>query len=141
MLLGAGGVDDGEDAEVIVHEYGHAIQDAQVPGYGATAEGGAMGEAFGDFLAAAYYAPRSRRLRRHLRHGVGRDELQQRPPQPCLRRIDSAKRYPKDIVGAVHTDGELWSAYLWRIREQLGTTPPGALGQQPAPRALDRTSC
>ncbi len=56
MALGAGGVDDGEDAEVIVHEYGHAVQDAQVPGWGATDEGGAMGEAFGDFLAGSFYA-------------------------------------------------------------------------------------
>lgn len=34
MSLGEGGVDDGEDAEVIEHEYGHAIQDDQVPGFG-----------------------------------------------------------------------------------------------------------
>ena len=29
---GKGGVDDAEDDEVIWHEYGHAIQDDQVPG-------------------------------------------------------------------------------------------------------------
>ncbi len=50
--MGAGGVDDGEDAEVILHEYGHAVHDAQVPGWGDTHEGGAMGEGWGDFLAA-----------------------------------------------------------------------------------------
>ena len=31
IQLGTGGVDDGEDADVIVHEYGHAVQDAQNP--------------------------------------------------------------------------------------------------------------
>jgi len=38
---------------VIVHEYGHAIQDDQVPNFGLSSEGGAMGEGFSDYLAAA----------------------------------------------------------------------------------------
>ncbi len=29
IRLGKGGVDDAEDAEVILHEYGHAVHDAQ----------------------------------------------------------------------------------------------------------------
>lgn len=33
ITLGKGGVDDAEDAEVIVHEYGHSVQDNQVPGF------------------------------------------------------------------------------------------------------------
>ena len=36
ITLGKGGVDDAEDAEVIVHEYGHSVQDGQVPGFGTT---------------------------------------------------------------------------------------------------------
>ncbi|MEO6712751.1 MAG: hypothetical protein ABIM89_04895, partial [Mycobacteriales bacterium] len=51
IKLGKGGVDDAEDAEVIVHEYGHAVHDAQVPGFGYTLESGSIGEAFGDYLA------------------------------------------------------------------------------------------
>src|SRR5215208_483428 len=34
IRLGKGGVDDAEDAEVIVHEYGHAVHASQVPGFG-----------------------------------------------------------------------------------------------------------
>jgi zinc metalloprotease ZmpB len=34
ITLGKGGVDDAEDAEVIVHEYGHSVQDGQVSGFG-----------------------------------------------------------------------------------------------------------
>src|SRR5437667_3701551 len=56
LTFGTGGVDDAEDAEIILHEYGHAIQDDQVPGFGATDEGGAMGEGFGDFLAASFFS-------------------------------------------------------------------------------------
>ena len=36
ITFGKGGVDDAEDAEVIVHEYGHSVQDNQVPGFGTT---------------------------------------------------------------------------------------------------------
>ena len=50
LTFGTGGVDDAEDAGIIAHEYGHSIQDNQVPGFGSSAEGGAMGEGFGDFL-------------------------------------------------------------------------------------------
>jgi hypothetical protein len=51
-------VRDAEDAEVIFHELGHAIQDAQVPGL--LNDGGeevrAISEGFGDYWAASYYA-------------------------------------------------------------------------------------
>ena len=39
---------------------------------------------------------------------------------PNLRRVDSTKLYPKDIVGEVHDDGEIWSACLWELRGALG---------------------
>ena len=44
-------MDDAEDAEVVVHEYGHSVQDDQVPGFGSTLQAGSIGEAFGDYLA------------------------------------------------------------------------------------------
>ena len=52
MVLGEGGVDDGEDADVIVHEYGHSMQDQAAPGSLQTQQGGSIGEGFGDYLAA-----------------------------------------------------------------------------------------
>ncbi|MEO6976858.1 MAG: hypothetical protein ABI113_00725, partial [Mucilaginibacter sp.] len=39
---------------------------------------------------------------------------------PCLRRMDSNKKYPRDIVGEEHSDGEIWSACLWEIRAATG---------------------
>ena len=38
LTFGTGGVDDAEDADIILHEYGHAIQDNQVPGFGPSGE-------------------------------------------------------------------------------------------------------
>jgi hypothetical protein len=136
MLFGSGGVDDGEDAEIIVHEYGHAVHDAQVPGWGVSHEGGSMGEGWGDFLAAAYYA-------RSISKGfqdwcVGEwDATSYRDPADgpvCLRRTDETKHYPEDMdrgedifgnptPGDVHLDGEIWSAFLWKLRATLSCVP------------------
>jgi zinc metalloprotease ZmpB len=54
LRFGKGDVDDAEDAEVILHEYGHAIQGDQVPGFGPNPDGGAIGEAFGDYFAVSF---------------------------------------------------------------------------------------
>ena len=51
ITLGKGGVDDAEDAEVVVHEYGHSVQDNQVLGFCSSLQAGSIGEAFGDYLA------------------------------------------------------------------------------------------
>ena len=72
----SGGVDDAEDGDVIMHEYGHSIQDASVarlrPQLGL--QPGALGEGFGDYCggrdvarSVAAHLQRGRRL--HLRLG------------------------------------------------------------------------
>jgi hypothetical protein len=48
LRFGKGGVDDAEDAEVILHEYGHAIHFAQSFSF-ASEEAGAISEGFGDY--------------------------------------------------------------------------------------------
>jgi Zn-dependent metalloprotease len=121
LTFGTGGVDDAEDAEIILHEYGHAIQDDQVPGFGEGRETGAMGEGFGDFLAASFFAdikPSS------MRPTIGNWDATAYSGElpPSLRRLDSNKKYPKDITGEVHNDGEIWSACLWQLRAALGRT-------------------
>jgi hypothetical protein len=50
IRLGKGGVDDAEDGEVILHEYGHAIHFAQNFQF-STEEAGAISEGFGDYWA------------------------------------------------------------------------------------------
>lgn len=119
LTFGTGGVDDAEDAEIILHEYGHAIQDDQVPGFGASHEGGSMGEGFGDFLAASFFADAKPQ---RLRPTVGNWDAvaYSGDDPPALRRLDSNKKYPKDMRGEVHDDGEIWSACLWEIRQALG---------------------
>jgi len=48
--FGTGGVNDAEDGDVAVHEYAHAIQDNQVPGFGVDLQSDAIDEGFGYYV-------------------------------------------------------------------------------------------
>ena len=125
ITLGKGGVDDAEDGEVIVHETGHAVHAAQVPGFGSSEEAGSIGEAFGDYFAVTvgdwvakqYGVPE----REDLACVADWDSTSYTSgPTHCLRRLDMNKHYPQDVVGEVHADGEIWSQALFQIRTALG---------------------
>jgi hypothetical protein len=129
IRLGKGGVDDAEDAEVIVHEYGHAVHASQVPGYGSSLDAGSIGESFGDYLsvtvgldAAAAYA---RPVKTDEACVADWDSVSYTSTTPhCLRRLDRELRV-EDRIGEVHFDGQIWSRALWDIRKgyvKLGLT-------------------
>ncbi|MFJ9577071.1 M4 family metallopeptidase [Streptomyces sp. NPDC101191] len=123
IRFGKGGVDDAEDAEVIVHEYGHAVHEAQVPGFGSSPEAGAIGEAFGDYLAVEVGTDAAARHGWPVRTApacvADWDSVPYSTAPHCLRRVDGDKVYA-DRVGEVHADGEIWSRALWDIRGALG---------------------
>ena len=113
--FGDAGVDVAEDAEVIIHEYGHAILDRQVPNINRD-KGGAIHEGFSDFLAASFLSAVSDGFSDSIVfEWAGSDD-----PEVYTRPVNGNKRYPKDIVGEPHADGEIWSAALWEIFEAIG---------------------
>jgi len=124
IRYGKGGVDDAEDAEVILHEYGHAIHSSQNFSF-ASEEAGAISEGFGDYWAVTVSDVVSKML--------GVPELEPLPcvmdwdstsytstVPHCLRRLDTNLHYPQDLNGEVHHDGQIWSRALWDIRQGLG---------------------
>jgi Zn-dependent metalloprotease len=118
IQFGRGGVDDAEDSEIIWHEYGHAIQDDQVPGFGSSSEAGAIGEGFGDYWAMTNSVPVSA--------GYGLPCIGEWDATSyttgsthCLRRLDGTKT-TDDIRFEVHDDGEIWSRALYDIYQGLG---------------------
>ena len=122
LRFGKGGVDDAEDAEVILHEYGHAMLDSQSTpfgAFGASLEAGAIHEGFGDYWAAtvtAVIAPTP-----DPACIADWDSVSYTASAPhCLRRLDMNLHYPEDLNGRVHHDGQIWSQALWEIRGQLG---------------------
>ncbi len=121
LRFGKGGVDDAEDAEVILHEYGHAMHDSQVPGFGTSLEAGAIGEGFSDYWAvtvADVIAPTP-----DPACVADWDSVSYTSTKPhCLRRVDLNLHYPEDLADQVHADGRIWSRALWDIRNALGHT-------------------
>ncbi len=122
MRFGKGGVDDAEDADVILHEYGHSMMDSQANPFGSFVYAGDTGgicEGFADYWAVtmtSLVAPTPDPA------CIGDwDSVSYTTSTPhCLRRIDRNLHYPEDLTGLVHRDGMLWSRALWDIRSGLG---------------------
>ncbi len=124
LRFGKGGVDDAEDAEVILHEYGHAIHFAQNFSF-ASEQAGAISEGFADYWAVTVADVVSRSLgvpeREPLPCVADWDSTSYTTAVPhCLRRVDTNLHYPADLNGEVHHDGQIWSRALWDIRQALG---------------------
>ncbi|MBO9520037.1 MAG: M36 family metallopeptidase [Nocardioidaceae bacterium] len=120
VRLGKGGVDDAEDAEVIVHEYGHAVHASQVPGFGSSEEAGSIGEAWGDYFAVSVG------LAAAAQYGwpvaadpscpMDWDSTSYTDAPHCIRSFHTGMTVA-DKTGEVHHDGQIWSQALWEIRE------------------------
>jgi hypothetical protein len=124
ITFGKGGVDDAEDAEVIDHEYGHSVQDNQVPGFGSSLDAGSIGEAFGDYLAVEVGLHVAGAPANGLPAAcvADWDSTSYTSDVPhCLRRVDTNLTVA-DRIGEVHFDGQIWSRALWDIRNALGPT-------------------
>jgi len=124
IRYGKGGVDDAEDAEVILHEYGHAIHDAQNFSF-ASEQAGAISEGFSDYWAVTVSDVVAKSLgvpeRESLPCVADWDSTSYTSTVPhCLRRVDLNLHYPADLDGEVHDDGQIWSRALWDIRLALG---------------------
>lgn len=124
LYLGEGKVEDAEDASIIIHELGHAIQEAQVTDWAACDPHlpvRAMGEGFADWLATLFFAEERRKFHQGL---VGDwDAHGYEPPAPSLRQVNSPKTMT-DWAGEEHADGEIWSAALWDLYLKLGGDSP-----------------
>lgn len=121
LTFGTGDVDDAEDGETVLHEFGHALQDAICPDFGQSPEAAAMGEGFGDYFAASFFAGQKPPPYRDAvmtwdgAHGEG--------VPPCVRRVDSRLTYESFDHGPradEHENGQIWSAALWDIWKATG---------------------
>jgi len=119
IRLGKGGVDDAEDAEVIVHEYGHAIHADQVPGYGTSLDAGSIGEAFGDYFGVSVGLAAAKQYRWPVKAEeacpMDWDSTSYTAAPHCIRRFDRNLTVATRR-GEVHYDGQIWSQALWEIR-------------------------
>jgi zinc metalloprotease ZmpB len=117
IAFGTGGVDDAEDADVIWHEYGHAIQYSFSPTWGG-GETAALGEGYSDYWAASHSRAVSQwtpaddqfwwvyKWDGHNSYWSGR-------------RVDDTRMYPFESASP-HVAGQVWSSALMGIRQDLG---------------------
>ena len=137
LSFGEGGTDDAEDADLIVHEYGHAIHEWISPGtFGGafSSQSRAMSEGFGDYWAySAYLAARVASGRDPFCFAdwdarcAGDDPSQQcayTPNTNCLRRLDSTRTMAdyetSEVSGVEHRNGAIWSSALREIHQRAG---------------------
>jgi hypothetical protein len=120
LAFGHGGVDDNEDADVILHEYGHAITESIVPGWGG-GDGGAIGEGFGDYWGASYSSTTTNGRTFHPEwafswDGHGSDTWSGRLLNMTNLTYDSSHVYQahETINGIANYSDQLWSAPLFQ---------------------------
>ncbi len=113
--LGSDGINEAEDATGILHEYGHALLDAQQPRLLDGGDAGAYHEGWAD--AFAFLAT--------LELRTGNDDVDAAclfawpEDLSCLRRVDEDLVYPDDLSQQVHADGRIWSGAVYDVLEAL----------------------
>jgi hypothetical protein len=132
IQYGSGGVDDAEDADVILHEYAHAMQDSQVPNSGVGFEGASIAEGSSDYWAAVMSSLSLRGTTTNTddvcifdwdattwgKFYPGADRF-------CGRRADDGRNLDqaensRSCSADIHCVGQVWSSALWDLRRSLG---------------------
>lgn len=114
LLFGEGGVDDAEDADVIIHEYGHAITHSASPYTNNGKQRQSIDEGYGDYLAASY----SRSI-----NDFGWERVfswDGHNSEWSGRFANRTSKYPDDLVDQIHDDGEIWASALMEIWPIMG---------------------
>ncbi len=117
LQFGEGGVDDAEDADVIIHELGHGIHDWVTAGGLSQVNG--LSEGTGDYFAQSYsrslglWAPTDAAY-----HFVF--SWDGHNPFWGGRTTNYSGVYPDDLTGSIHTDGQIWSTCNMRVWDAIG---------------------
>ena len=117
LQFGEGGVDDAEDADVVLHELGHGLHD-WITGGGLSQVNG-LSEGCGDYWAVSH----SRSLNQwnssapQYNWVFGWDGHN---PFWDGRNTDYASSYNGGLVNQIHTDGQIWSTALMKIWDGIG---------------------
>jgi zinc metalloprotease ZmpB len=118
LAFGEGGVDDAEDADVVLHELGHGLHDWLTNG--STSD--KIGEGSGDYWAQSY----SRSLNQWSSSEPSYNYMfswDGHNPFWDGRTTDYGPIYPSGLVGGSgHTDGQIWVTVLMKIWDAIGRT-------------------
>jgi hypothetical protein len=109
-------VDDAEDADVIIHEYGHALSFAASPNTRGGAQRVGLDEGYGDYFAAAYSYD--------IRSDYGWDQLFNWDGHNEFWPGRSAKSDLKYATSGLnrYEYGQIWATAMMRLRQDIGAT-------------------
>jgi Zn-dependent metalloprotease len=96
------------EAAVIYHEYTHAILDRVNPHLKGS-EADALHEGYADYFGCSLTDDPQ----------IGEWVVAARG-EPHLRDLLNRKKYPGDLAGEAHADGEIWAGACWDLRSSLG---------------------
>jgi len=123
IAFGEGGVDDAEDADVVLHEFGHGIHDWMTGGSTPGSSGGdtddGLGEGSGDYWAQSY----SRSLNQWPTNNAAYQKVfnWDGPAWGSTRNTNYASNYPAGILYQDnHMDGQIWSTACMKIWDAIG---------------------
>ncbi|MEJ2744219.1 MAG: M36 family metallopeptidase, partial [bacterium] len=113
IYLGDGGGaerlnDLAKEAAVVYHEYTHAVLDYVNPHLKGT-EADALHEGYADYYCCSMTD--DPQIGEWVIAPLGK---------PYLRDLINAKRYPGDLQGEAHADGEIWGGACWDLRRAIG---------------------
>jgi Zn-dependent metalloprotease len=109
-LAGSGCTSYALVADVVYHEYGHGINDKYYQSQGGFFQNGAMGEGYADIWAMGI-----------TNNPVLGEGNSQSIPTDFIRRYDiNPKIYPQDLIGQVHSDGEIIAGAWWDLGLNFG---------------------
>lgn len=116
LNFGEGGVDDAEDADILIHEYAHAVSHSAAPGSLIGFDRLAMDEGFGDYWAAVYSKRINPNDYKKIFNWDGHNEFWEG------RTIDHDRKYSDGLTGNKYVDGELFAATLMDLRNEINDT-------------------
>lgn len=114
LSFGEGGVDDAEDSDVIIHEYGHAISNSAAPNTNLGTQRSTLDEALGDYLAASYSRSLNSFDYLNVFNWDGQNEFW------SGRKAISSKHYPEDLINNLYSDADIWTATIMQIQDDIG---------------------
>ncbi|MBK7958312.1 MAG: hypothetical protein IPK03_09445 [Bacteroidetes bacterium] len=114
LIFGEGGIDDAEDADVVIHEYGHYLAAQAAPYSNEGHERKSIDEANCDYFATSY----SRNLSSYRWNDMftwdGHNEFWQG------RQMINELKYPMDTSTSIHINGTIWAAMLCELQTEIG---------------------
>ena len=119
LVFGEGGVDDAEDADVLIHELGHGIHDWVTGGNLSSEEG--LSEGIGDYFAQSYSRalglwPLSNPAYQYTYSWDGHNQYW------AGRTTNYTAHYPTGLTGDEHDDGQIWATANMKVWDLLGAT-------------------